>query len=75
VRTTLNIDDEAFERLRDYAESRSISLGKAASELLEKGLAAPVPMRIVDGFVLFDPPPGTPGVKSKLVKELESELE
>jgi len=75
VRTTLNIDDEAFERLRDYAESRSISLGKAASELLEKGLAASVPMRIVDGFVLFDPPPGTPRVNSKLVKELESELE
>lgn len=43
--------------------------------MLEKGLAAPVPMRIVDGFVLFDPPPGTPRVNSKLVKELESELE
>jgi len=50
MRTTLNLDDDALEILRQYSETRSLPLGKAASELVRKGANAPVQMEKVDGF-------------------------
>jgi len=75
MRTTLSLDDDVFPVVRKYAESRSLALGKAASELVRKGLAAPVPTRMVNGIQVFDLPPDSPRVTSRRVKELESELE
>jgi hypothetical protein len=75
MRTTLSLDDDVFQVVRRYAESRSLALGKAVSELVRKGLAAPVPMRTVNGIQVFDLPPDSPRVTTKRVKELESELE
>jgi hypothetical protein len=40
MRTTLNIDDEAMAKLRKYAEERHISLGDAASDLIQRGAEA-----------------------------------
>ena len=37
MRITLNLDDDAHELLRRYAESRSITMGDAASSLLRRG--------------------------------------
>lgn len=75
MRTTLNLDDEVFQLARLYAESRSLALGKAVSELVRKGLSAPVRTRIVNGVHVFDLPPGGRRISSERVKELESELE
>jgi hypothetical protein len=75
MRTTLSLDDDVFQVVRRYAESRSLGLGKAVSELVRKGLAAPVPTRTVNGIQVFDLPPDSPRVTTKRVKELESELE
>ncbi|MGA8860559.1 MAG: hypothetical protein WB506_11185 [Candidatus Sulfotelmatobacter sp.] len=75
MRTTLNLDDDAVKILREYSETRSLALGKAASELVRKGAASPTPTRMVSGFVVFDVPPGGPKISSERVKELESELE
>jgi hypothetical protein len=75
MRTTLNLDDDAFQLLREYSETRSLALGKAASELVRLGANAPVRARMVNGFVVFDIPPGGPKISSERVKELESELE
>ncbi|MFZ1166784.1 MAG: hypothetical protein WBX04_04435 [Candidatus Sulfotelmatobacter sp.] len=75
MRTTLNLDDDAVKILREYSETRSLGLGKAASELVRKGAASPTPTRMVNGFVVFDVPPGGPKISSERVKELESELE
>jgi hypothetical protein len=75
MRTTLSLDDDVFPVVRKYAESRSLALGKAVSELVRKGLAAPVPTRTVNGIQVFDLPPDSPRVTSRRVKELESELE
>ena len=75
MRTTLNLDDDAFQLLREYSETRSLALGKAASELVRRGANAPVRTRVVNGFVVFDIPPGGPKISSERVKELESELE
>jgi hypothetical protein len=75
MRTTLNVDDDILRLIKDYAEARSLALGKAVSELVRKGLRAPTPTRIVNGIVVFDVPPDSPPITSERVKELESELE
>ncbi len=75
MRTTLNLDDEVFQLARSYAESRSLALGKAVSELVRKGLSAPVRTRVVTGVHVFDWPAGGPRITSERIKELESELE
>lgn len=75
MRTTLNLDDDALALVREYSEKRSIALGKAASELLRKGAASPTPTRLVNGFVIFDIPPGGPKITKERIKELESESE
>ena len=75
MRTTLSIDDEVFELANKYAESRSIGLGKAVSELVRKGLRAPTPTRVENGFVVFDVPADSPPITTERVKELESEME
>lgn len=75
MRTTLSLDDDVFSSVKRYAESRSLALGKAVSELVRKGLRAPVPTRMENGFLVFDTPPDSPPVTSERVKELESEIE
>jgi hypothetical protein len=75
MRTTLNLDDDVVEILKEYAENRSVGLGKAASELVRRGASTPTPTRLVNGFVVFDVPPDSPRITSERVKELESELE
>jgi len=76
MRTTLNLDDDALDLVRKYAEARSVALGKAASELVRKGSASPTPTRVVNGFVVFDIPPDSPKITAEKVKELlESDLE
>lgn len=75
MRTTLNLDDEVLRDLKHYAEGRAIGLGKAASELVRRGLEAPVQMRQVNGFHAVVLPPDSPKVTSQQVKRLlEDEL-
>lgn len=75
MRTTINIDDDALDLVRQYSRARSLALGKAASELLRKGFSSPTPTRIVNGLVVFDVPPDEPRITNERVKELESEIE
>ena len=75
MRTTLNLDDDVMQMIREYSEARSLALGKAASELLRKGFSSPTPTRIVNGIVVFDVPPDDPPITVEKVKRLESELE
>jgi hypothetical protein len=70
MRTTLNLDDDVLALLKDYAESRSVALGRAASELVRRGLAAPVQTRLVNGFHTVVLPANSPKVSSRKVKEL-----
>lgn len=75
MRTTLNLDDDALKILQKYSETRALSLGKAASELVRRGASSRTPTRMVDGFVVFDIPPGGPKITTERVRKLESELE
>jgi hypothetical protein len=75
MRTTLNLDDDVLELLKVYAESRSVALGRAASELVRRGLAAPVQTRMVNGFHVVVLPANSPQVTSEKVKQfLEDEI-
>ena len=47
MRTTLNLDEDAFQLAKAYAQSRSLALGKAVSELVRRGLAAPMNTLVV----------------------------
>lgn len=70
MRTTINFDDDVLDDLKEYAQSRSIGLGKAASQLVRRGLAAPVQTRMVNGFNAVVLPAGSPKITSEKVKRL-----
>ncbi len=73
MRTTLSLDDDVVEELKLYAESRDIGLGKAVSELVRRGLRAPLQTRLLNGFYVVDLPPGTPPVTPEHVHKLQEE--
>ena len=74
MRTTLSLDDEVHQLLQKYAESRSIGLGKAASELVRRGLSYERPTRVnKNGIRVFVLPPGSPKITSKHVKDLQDD--
>jgi hypothetical protein len=73
MRTTISLDDDVFEFIKTYAENRSLAMGKAVSELVRRGLSAPVKTRVVNGLVVFDVPESSEPVTSELVKQLEAD--
>ena len=75
MRITLTIDDDVLTLVRQFAEARSLSLGRAISELVRQGLQAPVAFKLVNGMVVVDVPPDSPVATSEQVRNLESELE
>ena len=75
MRTTLSLDDDAFDLARKYADSRSLGLGKAVSELVRRGVDAPLRTRIVNGFHVVDLPPESPQITSEHVRRLQDEFE
>jgi len=70
MRTTLNLDDDALELLRKYSQTQSLALGKAASELVRRGVNAPVQTKLVNGFWTVVLPKGGKKITSERVKQL-----
>ncbi len=73
MRTTLSLDDDVFHLVKHYAQTRSLAMGKALSELVRRGLGAPPKTRRVNGLVVFDLPEDSPRVTSAHIKKLEAE--
>jgi hypothetical protein len=71
MRTTLTLDNDVFQIVKEYAESRSVALGKAVSELVRRGHAAPRPTRTVNGVQVFDLPADSPVATMRKIQELE----
>jgi hypothetical protein len=69
MRTTLTLDDDVFEAASKRAESLHISLGKAVSDLARRGLESALPVKEVNGLVVFSPPKGASKITMKKVKE------
>ena len=71
MRTTLSLDDEVLRLVKRYAESRSLGLGKAVSELVRRGLTSQRPTRTINGLRVFDLPADSPPVTRKKIEEIE----
>ena len=74
-RTTIALDDDIIPQLKSYAEHRDLSVAKAVSELVRKGLAAPLRTREVQGFHVAVLPPDSQIVTRDHVHELQDEIE
>ena len=75
MRTTLSIDDDVLREVKVYADSRDIALGKAVSELVRRGLQAPLQTRLVNGFHVVELPHGSPTVTAEQIRKRQEELE
>jgi hypothetical protein len=53
----LNLDKDVLEKVKTYAADRHMPMGKAASQLIKRGLEDRCPTRWEDGFLVFDPGP------------------
>jgi hypothetical protein len=73
MRTTLAIDDDVFELVSRQAKLRGVSIGKAVSDLVRRGLAAPTPVRKAGGLVVFELPAESPRITTDNVRRLEIE--
>lgn len=74
MRTTVSMDDDAFELVKQYAENRSLGLGKALSELVRKGASHKWGIREEDGIYVADIPANSPTVTTQHILDLEDEL-
>ncbi len=75
VRTTLEIDDDVLQAVKELAASQGATIGKVISRLARKGLEpARQKVRVRNGVPLLAPrTPGEPKVTMKLVNELRDE--
>lgn len=73
MRTTINLDDDALAVAKQYAENRSVALGKAVSELVRRGITATRPTRLKNGLHVVDLPPDSPVVTSEKVREHDAD--
>ena len=72
VRTTLSFDDETYRLVKRYADSRSLTLGMAVSELVRRGFTVRRPTRSVHGLKVFDLAPESPRVTAKRIRQIEA---
>jgi hypothetical protein len=70
MRTTLALDDDATMALESFARGNRLSLGKAASELIRRGVQYRLPTKKVNGFPVFDLPPGFPTVTTRQIQDI-----
>ena len=73
MRTTIALDDDVFELARRQAKLRGVSLGKAVSDLVRRGLSAPTPSRDQGGLVVFELPADSPTVTTDDVRRIDVE--
>ena len=70
MRTTLTIDDDVLEAMKRHAEDRSVSLGRAATDLLRRALETDCPTVRVNGLTVLDPGPRSEVVAAATVRRL-----
>ena len=71
MRTTLNIEDDALSVIRKYAGEREISLGQAASDLIQRGAESLPRFETKNGWVVFELPAGEPALTNETLAEWE----
>ena len=74
MRTTLTLEDDAAEMAHRHARRRRISLGKAVSDLIRKGVRRPLATVDRNGLKVARLSEGSPAVTSEQVAKLLDEL-
>ncbi len=69
------MEDDAVEAIQEYARSRRLSLGKAASELVRRGAHYQVGTRKVNGLPVLNASDDFPVITSERVRELSDEAD
>ncbi len=86
MRTTLNIQDQAFEQAQAFAAARAMKLGDAVSELIALGAQSlrpaandppnrPEMFRRENGILVFNVDPNAPKVSAEFVRKLIEQSE
>jgi hypothetical protein len=73
MRTTLAIDDDVLEQVKQYAAQRDISLGKAATDLIRRGISQPAPTLFKNGLRVFSRSANSPLITADLISKLDGE--
>jgi len=74
MRTTLDIDDDVLQAVKDLASVRQETAGRVMSDLVRRALQPPRGPRVRNGVpVLPRRPAGTPRPTMKLVNDLRDE--
>jgi hypothetical protein len=73
MRTTITIEDDAFDTASAYAKARALKLGQAVSELIRLGSTGKPALRQKDGVWVFDLPADTPPVTARQVQQMLDE--
>jgi hypothetical protein len=74
MRTTVDLDPEVLSAAKQLAAARSISLGKALSELARRGLAPAGRTSATKAFPTFDVPEGATPLTSEDVRREEDDV-
>ncbi len=73
MRTTINVEDDAYAVAEAYARARALKLGQAVSELIRLGSANRLKFKQVDGVWVFDLPVETPRLSAQQVQAMLDE--
>jgi hypothetical protein len=73
VRTTINIEDDAYASAEAYARARALKLGQAISELIRLGSANRLRLKEVSGVWVFDLPEDSPPLSAQQVQAMLDE--
>ena len=73
MRTTLSLENDAVKAIQAYARCHRLSLGKAASELIRRGIRFQLRTRKVNGLPVLDAPDHFPVITTERVRELLDE--
>ena len=61
--------------IKEYADERHLSLGRAASDLIHRGAESLPRFQTKNGWVIFDLPAGTPSITNETVAQSQQEDE
>jgi hypothetical protein len=70
MRTTINLEDDAFAMAHAYARARALKLGEAVSELIRRGGTEKLRMKQVDGVWVVDLPADAAPLTARKVQQL-----
>ena len=73
MRTTITMDEDTAKVAAQYARSRGVSLSKAISELVQRGLRPRSRIKYVNGWPVLDLPKRKEPLTTERVRELEDE--